>query len=616
MDITVQLNDMTCTSRAQSAIHSGGGLKCGQQTLFLHFRSRFPYARVVFCWRVVPFAMTRKRPSDSEKARPSNSFKGASSAVVIPHAKFGSGQRVREILARKNMSLFQMSQASRRLFAGEPRYHIPHNLYFDLRNERFTPSIHQLIALSSVSGYRLTDWLSVFGFQLDDISRLQVDLPFPRTILLDSNVYDNQTLTPWFEERRAVPQATRIVPLIQLLHPSVMHRVATLLRMNRASFVYAKVGPQDVFAFPELLPGSVVRADPRTVQSALASISSRTSQPLFLVEHAGGLNCCHLQHLAADRVALVPTELPCARVELQLGRELNILGTIDMEVRNVRKMRRSEDCRAFEESKKQDDTPFQLSNPELHHLLRSGRLRAGLSFRQASALSRKIAEQLGDERYFTAAGSLSDYEASNMPPRHIQKIVTICTLYSIDFWQFLKAARLPLEKLGQEVISDGLAASPQSPELSRSAQLGHKEEGEGVFLRNLFEQFQEIPFFLRNSLPAISGLPRLSLRDVFWVGGGEHGFHQFLEGTQFLVVNRRTKKPAPLKWEPLWKQPLYLLTRRDGSFFCGSFILEGKLTVLHPLSKGLPGPEPTHTGVDTEIVGQIVTVVRRIPART
>jgi hypothetical protein len=514
------------------------------------------------------------------------------------------------------MSLFQVSQASRRLFAGEPLYRIPHNLYFDLRNERFAPSIHQFAALSTVSGYGLTDWLGVFGFQLDDIPRLQVHLSCPQTILLDSNVYDRNASIPWFEERRATPQVTRIVPLIQLLNPIVTERVASLLRMNRTSFVYAKVGPQDAFAFPELLPGSIVRADPRNVAIALASTSSSTSQALFLVERAGGLNCCRLQSLAADRVALLSAELPCARVELQLGRELRILGTIDMEIRNVRKMRRPENHRAFEESKNQDNSPFQLLIHELHHLLRSGRLRAGLSFRQASALSRKIAEELGDERYFTAAGSLSDYEATNMPPRHIQKIVTLCTLYSIDFWQFLKAARLPLEKLGQEVIPGELAVRAKSPEISRYGQLRHLEQGEGVFLRNLFEQFEEIPFFLRNSLPAISGLPHLSLRDIFWVGGGGHDFHPFLEGTQFVVVNRRTKKPAPLKWEPLWKQPLYLLTRRDGSYFCGSFILEGKLTVLHPLSKSLAGPKPAHTGADAEIVGQIVTVVRRISART
>ena len=513
------------------------------------------------------------------------------------------------------MTLFHVSQASRSLFGGEPHYHIPHNLYFDLRDGQFAPSIHQFAALSAVSGYAITDWLRVFGFQLDDIPRLQLQLRFPRTVLLDSSVYDRNAPIDWFKERRKAPQLTHIVPLIQLLEPSITERVASLLRMNRAPFVYAKVGPQDAFAFPELLPGSIVRADLRNVANALAAAGRGASQALFLVEHAGGLNCCRLQSIGPDRVALISTEHPCARIELQLGRELKILGTIDLEIRDVRKARRPENHRAFAESNNRNNGPFQLPVSDLRHLLRHNRLRAGLSFRQASGLSRKIADELGDERYYTAAGSLSDYEATNKPPRHIHKILTLCTLYSIDFWQFLKGAGLPIEKLGQETIPDELAGRPQFPDIPSYGQR-RKKPGEGVFLRNLLEQFEEIPFFLRNSLPAISGLPHLSLRDVFWVGGANRTIHPSLAGAQFLIVNRHTKQPAPLKWEQPSKQSLYLLTRRDGSYFCGTFTREGKATVLQPLSQDISGPKTAHTRADAEIVGQIVTVVRRIAAGT
>lgn len=513
------------------------------------------------------------------------------------------------------MTLFHVSQASRTLFGGAPHFHIPHNLYFDLRDERFASSIHQFAALSAVSGYALTDWLNVFGFQLDDIPHLQILLPFPRTVLLDSNVYDRNHSIPWFKERRRTPEPTHIVPLIQLLDPGLTEQVASLLRKNRASFAYAKVGPQDAFAFPELLPGSIVRADPRNVENALAAAGRGASQTLFLVEHAGGLNCCRLQPLAAGRVALISIERPCARVELQLGKELKILGTIDLEIRNVRKMRRPENHRGFEESKNPNHSPLQRPASDLRHLLRRGRLRVGLSCRQASGLSRKIAEELGDERYYTAAGSLSDYEATNRPPRHIHKIITLCTLYSIDFWQFLKAAGLPIERLGQEHIPDELAGRPQLPDSSSYRQRRQKPE-EGVFLRNLFERFEEIPFFLRNSLPAISGLPHISLRDVFWVGDQKHDSHPSIKGAQFLIVNRHIKQPEPLKWEPPENQPLYLLSRRNGAYFCGTITQDGKRTVLHSFPEEIPGPKPAHSRADAEIVGQIVTVVRRIPAGT
>jgi hypothetical protein len=558
--------------------------------------------------------MKRKRPLDHQNAKPSHASKRSSPAELVPHSVVGIGQRVREILERRKISLFQLSQASRKLFPNEPSYHIPHNLYFDLRSERFAPSIHQLVALSVLSGYALSDWLSVFGFHLDDISRLQISLPFQRTTLLDSNVYDRSACIPWFAERLPSPELGRIIPLVQLLAPTGLVNVADLSRIDRNVFIYAKVGKQELFAYPQLLPGSIVRADPRNIEAALASIGRSTFEPLFLVEHARGLSCSRLKYIAPDRVVLTPVELPGPHVELRPGIDLKILGTIDMEIRNVRRVKLPGNHQAFNEPKKQGNFALSPETPELHVLLRRNRLRAGLSFREASALSRRIAEELGDEQYFTAGGTLSDYETTDLPPRRVQKIITLCTLYSIGFWQFLKAARIQLGELGSEAIPDRLAPSAQSLKLSSSAQRGHEDNADRFFLSNLLERFEEIPPFLDASLRTISGLPRLSLRDVFWAGG-EHGFHASLEGTQFLIVNRRTKKPAPLKWEPLGNQPLYLLTARDGSYFCGRFTIEGKSILLHHLLTEIPGLRPMPIGTDTEIVGQIVNVIRRISAK-
>ena len=558
--------------------------------------------------------MTRKRPFEVQNSKPSRALERSLSAEIVPHAVVSVGQRVREILERKKISLFQLSQASRKLFPNEPSYHIPHNLYFDLRSKGFAPSIHQLVALSALSGYALSDWLSVFGFRLDNISRLQISLPFRHTTLLDTNVYNRSLSIPWFTERLSSPHLGRIVPLVQLLAPTGLVNAADLCQINRNAFVYAKVGLHEVFAYPELLPASIVRADPRNIEAALASIGRSAFQPLFLVEHSRGLNCCRLKYVAPDRVVLTPVELPAPHVELRLGIDLKILGTIDAEFRNVQRVSRPGNHRSFDEPVKQGNFALSRATPELHALLRRSRLRAGLSFREASALSRGIAEELGDEQYFTAGGTLSDYETSDFPPRRIHKIITLCILYSIGFWQFLTAARLEVHKLGDEAIPADLRPSAQSLKLTSSPQSGHEDNTDGFFLRSLLDEFEEIPFFLNASLPTISGLPRLSLRDVFWAGG-ECGFHASLEGTQFLIVNRRTKKPSPLKWEPLVNQPLYLLTARDGSYFWGRFTIEGKSILLHRSSTEIPAPRPMPTGSDTEIVGQIVNVIRRISAK-
>ncbi len=512
------------------------------------------------------------------------------------------------------MSLLQVSKESRRLFPGQSLYHIPHNLYFDLRDGRFTPNIYQLIALSCVSGYSLIHWLSVFGLHLDDIPRLQMRLSFPQTMLLDSALYDGHALVQWFEGKGDPP--LRIAPLIQILTQNVTERVAELQRINRVSFIYAKVGTEDDFCFPELLPGSIVRADPRASEGRLAATGGKVSHDLFLVEHARGLNCCRLQQVAPRRVALVSTKLTAPRMELQVGSELKILGTIDMEIRSLKKRSVASDLRTVPTPKSRELLQPDAPGTDLRHLLRKGRQRAGLSFRQASAMSRKMAQELGDQRYFTATGSLSDYESAEVPPRHIHKVVTLCTLYSIGFWHFLRASGLAVDTLGQKAIPEDLTENAHWEASSHRKEREPQGTREGSFLSILVDRFEEIPLFLRNALPELCGMSRLALRDVFWAGEMGQEFHAPLRGAAFLVVNQRMKTPLVSESEPEWKQPVYLLARRDGSYFCGRFALAGNTTVLHSLSASPPSTKPHESGADAEIVGQVVTVLRRIAARS
>jgi len=532
--------------------------------------------------------------------------------ALLPGLK--PAEKLREILRTRNMSLLQVSKESRRLFPGQSLYHIPHNLYFDLRDEGFTPNIYQLIALSCVSGYSLIQWLSVFGLHLDDIPRLQMRLSFPRTMLLDSALYDSHARVRWFVGKDDPP--LRITPLIQILTQNVTERVAALQRINRVSFIYAKIGTEDDFCFPELLPGSIVRADPRAAEVRLAAAGGKVSRDLFLVEHARGLNCCRLQQVAPRRVALVSTKLTAPRMELQVGTELRILGAIDMEIRSLKKRSLASGFRTRPAPKSRELLQPDAPGTDFRHLLREGRQRVGLSFRQASAMSRRIAQELGDQRYFTAIGSLSDYESAEAPPRHIHKVMTLCTLYSIGFWHFLQASGLAMDRLGQKAIPEALT---EAERLAASSHRKHRET-QGAkgssFINLLVDRFEEIPFFLRNTLPELCGMSRPALRDVFWAGEMGQDFYAPLRGAIFLVVNQRMKTAIVSETEPEWKQPVYLLARRDGSYFCGRFALADNITVLHPLSARHSSPKLHENRDDTEIVGQVVTVLRRIAARS
>jgi hypothetical protein len=72
-------------------------------------------------------------------------------------------------------------------------------------------------------------------------------------------------------------------------------------------------------------------------------------------------------------------------------------------------------------------------------LLRLSRARTGLTLRAAHQMTRQIAGLLGNRDYSIPLGLLSDYEAMNKLPRHIAKIMSLCIIYGIDFWEMMEA---------------------------------------------------------------------------------------------------------------------------------------------------------------------------------
>jgi hypothetical protein len=236
----------------------------------------------------------------------------------------------------------------------------------------------------------------------------------------------------------------------------------------------------------------------------------------------------------------------------------------------------------------------------------------GLSFREASAMSRWIASTLSDQLYFAAPSTLSDYETLSAPPRHIQKIIALCILYGIYFQEFLRACGLPLDQAGREPIPDELVFR-NAPGRNQGLLVASEKERlqePGGFLRFLLTQWEEVPFFLRHALKDLTGLKNFSLSDVFWVGGEEVPIHPLLINATFVVVNRRVKNPAQSK--TTCEPPLCLLLKRDGSYLCGCCALHQGSLVVRAYSRGRLATQQFRNGVDAEVIGQVTTILRRL----
>jgi hypothetical protein len=80
----------------------------------------------------------------------------------------------------------------------------------------------------------------------------------------------------------------------------------------------------------------------------------------------------------------------------------------------------------------------------LSQLIRISRLRTGLTFREAHKTTTLIACLLQNRAFRISLGLLSDYEAVNKVPRHIEKIIALCVVYGIDPCELLTAAGITL----------------------------------------------------------------------------------------------------------------------------------------------------------------------------
>jgi hypothetical protein len=511
------------------------------------------------------------------------------------------------ILGSRGLTLHQVSAQSELLYGSGSPFYIPHTLYHSIENYRwFGPSLPQTCALSYITGYRLEDWLAVLGIDLDRVAGLEASLPVRRTRLIDTAFDRAGFIMGEADIQETGPPPGGVVPLGQLLGwVKQTSRSSGARRERRARF--ARIGTDDAFALPELLPGSIVRFVPATPPE---SDIDRLSRPrLLLIEHERGLWCGRF-HVSPNKIVhAAASELSYAPIAFQIPGEARVLGTVDMEIRWMHRFESPHVPAEF--ATYQQPRSLDRTNPGLGTLIRRARAQAGLTLREASLLARRISLSLGDQQYAAAESTLSDYEAQDLPPRHLEKVITLCLIYGIGLMDFIAASGTRPELLGGEMIPGHLMRGSQNA-VADSCQLQPSVHDAFGARLPLFSAFEEVPGFLRTVVAELSGIQRPSVRDFFLLSGQHPFLPAHTEGSLLALVNRRKKRPARLANQNPWQQPAYALLLRSGEYCCASCSVEQETLVLYPESDRSRAPEKLRLGRDVEIVGQIVALVRSI----
>ncbi len=315
----------------------------------------------------------------------------------------------------------QLSAATRRRYGSKSPFFIPATLLYKIKNG-ITPHVCQIVALSESTGYRFVDWLRMFGFDLQQIPRLQMRLHTRRTVLVTPN-------EEWRNPAFPPPSSCCGVR-------SASPRAQAEQRSSSDGYLFARIGAEDSLLHPQLMPGSVVRVDRGYVCRMNHTGQTSLEDRFWLVEHTGGLTCSQVRWIDDRQIVLLPCRSPWGSWPLRLPVEARILGLVDTGLHPMNAGARESGPPLL---------PGSEEKMRFSDLLRISRARTGLSFRAAHDLTRAVAQILGDQEYTIALGLLSDYEAMGKLPRHIAKILSLCIAYCMDIRHLMEAAGVSID---------------------------------------------------------------------------------------------------------------------------------------------------------------------------
>jgi transcriptional regulator with XRE-family HTH domain len=244
--------------------------------------------------------------------------------------------------------------------------------------------------------------------------------------------------------------------------------------------------------------------------------------------------------------------------------------------------------------------------------LKEIRSRLGITTRDVTELSQKIAESQGNVEFSISNPWLTEIENSDAIPS-IYKLYSLSVIYHLKFGDILQLFGVDVQKIGKQQIEIRLEETHPTPidvfDQSRTVSFPVRfDRGFDVdntnLLSRMVEVWGEVPIALiqhldiRHSMYGYIGLKDLTL-------------YPLLRPGSFVQVDQNIRKLHPFKWRTEYDRPIYFVELRDGYACAWCELHDSQLTLIpHPLSPC--GIRQFKHGTEAEIVGRVTGVAMRI----
>jgi len=244
--------------------------------------------------------------------------------------------------------------------------------------------------------------------------------------------------------------------------------------------------------------------------------------------------------------------------------------------------------------------------------LKDLRSRLGITTRDVTERSQRIAAAEGNEEFYISNAWLTQIENTDATPS-IYKLYSISTIYHIKFTDLLLLFGVDLEN----VAKHQLAMRPEHTQLTNVESADGDRAitfpvrfdrgflpDQSNLLSRMVEVWGEIPIGL---------VRQLDIRHSHYgyIGLRDYTLFPLLRPGSFVQIDQRIRKVQASKWRTEFDRPIYFIELRDGYACCWCELQGNKLLLVpHPLSPC--SIRQVLYGTDAEVVGQVTGVAMQI----
>lgn len=240
------------------------------------------------------------------------------------------GEQLKDLRSRLGITTREVTEKSQQIAEaeGNEEFCISNAWLTQIENTDATPSIYKLYSIGAIYHIKFTDLLLLFGVDLQNIGRRQMDTQLQHTHLTNIEVHDGDRTASFPVRFDAGFSLENTNLLSRMVETWGEVPISLIQHLDLRHAQYGYIGLNDYTLWPMLRPGTFVQIDPRFRKVQPSKGRSDFDRPIYFIELRDSYACawCEVQ---GSQLVLVPhPHSPVGVRQFPYGTDAEIVGQV------------------------------------------------------------------------------------------------------------------------------------------------------------------------------------------------------------------------------------------------------------------------------------------------